>query len=44
MKSAQPRAVNPDIVRAEPSKTAQNPNIPDWARVIADFTPRDGRE
>ena len=44
MKSAQMRAVNPDIVRAEPSKTAQNPNSPDWARVIADFTPRDGRE
>lgn len=44
MKSAQPRAVNPDIVRAESSQTAPNPNIPDWARVIADFTPRDGRE
>ena len=44
MKSAQPRAVNPDIVRAESSQTAPNPNIPDWARVIADFAPRDGRE
>lgn len=44
MNSAQMRAVNPDIVRAESSKTAQNPNIPAWARVIADFIPRDGRE
>lgn len=38
------RAVNPDIPRGASSKTAQNPNIPAWARVIADFTPRDGRE
>ena len=38
------RAVNPDIPRGASPKTAQNPNIPAWARVIADFTPRDGRE
>lgn len=38
------RAVNPDIPRGSSPKTAQNPNIPAWARVLADFTPRDGRE
>ena len=38
------RAVNPDIPRGASPKTAQNPNIPVWAHVIADFTPRDGRE
>ena len=38
------RAVNPDIPRGSSPKTAQNPNIPAWARVLVDFTPRDGRE
>ena len=38
------RAVNPDIPRGASPKIAQNPNVPAWARVIADFTPRDGRE
>ena len=38
------RAVNPDIPRGASPKTAQKPNIPVWARIIADFTPRDGRE
>ena len=44
MREPQKTAPNPDVVRAGGAESAQNPNIPDWARVIADFIPRDGRE
>ena len=44
MQDAHMRAVNPDIDCTERTPSAQNPNIPAWAQVIAGFTPRDGRE
>ncbi len=34
----------PDIVFADAAKMGEKPNIPDWARVLAAYAPRDARE
>lgn len=44
MQMEKTRADYPNIARGTQPKMDQNPNIPAWARVIAEFVPGDGRE